>query len=803
MVQFKAGVRQGCPLAPQLYLFIAQALLSYLKQCGFGVEVRGRRITATQFADDTEVYLDDIQQTPQLLNAMGVFKRASGQAVHTGKTKLLAMGKQLRKQEWEVYHRARLLLLRSPQQQQQQPLLQQLLQQHQIVMGPRQGRPLGPRALRVSVRSRRSVQDQLHAQAARIVARAAQQEHRQQALWVHRMEQAVALAVRLELQHNPGGMPPDARYGDMQIVGHAAALGVDHLSAGQSSVDWHVLMGKVKRKYSTIAKLRLSMFGRAMACSGYGLSKLLYAGEYAGMPPPAVMAELISITSKLVDRGQAPGSTKRKFPGVSGLLLKGHPKLGGCGVLPFTEHMLARHALWGVKLMTAAGDNCPHWVHLARHILTPSGVLSGPSWQQASIYMCNPESGKGPAGCPVPVPLRRIAVGLHALPALQDVSADVLLLGPWCANAPLWCNPWLTVTPHSCLEDRFTLFAELGTINTVGQALQAQREISVFVPHQQYVDQQWAFWFRRSPLFLDQQAAQAQVAELVQAIPLEWRLAVQHSSPQQLIEAPSTQEVWEMLWERMGWQRPRGRPLLLKNATVRALTQLQAALHQVAARDKHKAFLQEATIGLTLQVEVLLPELHKLLNSLWKLPWDNSRKEVFWRLTLDGLPSAARMHMLGVMCDCGVVAPDRQHHFWCCPVAQAVTHVLEQQLPPQCHMQRVNVWLCRPPHPTLHPGVWQVVCLAAVISMNKGRQLLYKLSTSQPALSAQQRIVLACKVAVATFWDMLEDFVGVGMCNPLWLAEVSLAHPFLHVVHDAEGLGHLRVHYPQQPQPQH
>lgn len=797
MVQFKAGVRQGCPLAPQLYLFIAQALLSYLKQCGFGVEVRGRRITATQFADDTEVYLDDVQQTPQLLDAMTVFKNASGQAVHTGKTKLLALGKQLRRQEWETYHRARLLLLRSPQQQQQHPQLQQQLQQHQIVMGPRQGRPLGPRALRVSARSRRPVQDQLHVQAARIVARAAQQEHRQQALWVHRMEQAVALAVRLELQHNPGGMPPEAKYANLQIVGHAAALGVDHLSAGQSSADWSALMAKVKRKYGTIAKLRLSMFGRAMACNGYGLSKLLYVAEYAGLPPPAVLSELISVTSKLVDRGQAPGSTKRKFPGVSGMLLKGHPKQGGCGLLPFTQHVLARHALWGVKVMTAP-DNCPHWVHLARHILTPSHVPDGPSWRQAGVYMCDPVSGKGPAGCAVPEPLRRIAAGLRALPMVEDVGTQPLQLGPWCANAPLWCNPWLSVVPRACLEDRFVVFAELGTINTVGQALRVQQEISVFVPHEQYVEQLWPFWFRRNPLFLDQQSAQEQVAELVQAIPHAWRQAVEQSTPQQLTLAPSTQQVWDMLWARVGWKRPNGMPLLLGKATVRALTHLQAALHQVAIRDKHRVFLQEAAVGLNLQVETLFSELYALLRNLWKLQWDNSRKEVFWRLTLDGLPSAARMHMLGVSCDCGVVAPDRQHHFWGCPVAQAVTHVLQQQSPPESHVQRINVWLCRPPCPEIHVGVWQVVCLAAIISMNKGRQLLFKLSSSQPALSAMQRVDIACKVAVATFWDMLADFVGVGLCNPLWLVEVGHVHPFLHVVHDEEGLGHLLVNRSQQ-----
>jgi hypothetical protein len=354
--------------------------------------------------------------------------------------------------------------------------------------------------------------------------------------------------------------------------------------------------------------------------------------------------------------------------------------------------------------------------------------------------------------------------------------------------------------PRSCLEDTFVVFAELGTINTVGQALQAQQDIAVFRPHQQYVEQQWPFWFKRNPLFLDQQAAQEQLAELVQAIPLAWRHAVQQSTPQQLMQAPSTRQVWEMLWPRMGWNRPRGTPLRLGKATVRALTQLQAALHQVATRDKHKVFLQEAAIGLNLQVESMFPELHTLLRSLWKLPWDNGRKEVFWRLTLDGLPSAARMHMLGVTCDCGVVAPDRQHHFWGCPVAQAVTQVLQLHIPPQCLVQRINVWLCRPPSPGLHVGVWQVVCLAAVISMNKGRQLLFKLSTSQPALSAQQRVDIACKVAVATFWDMLVDFVGVGLCNPLWLLEVDSTHPFLHVVQDAEGHGHLQVNHPQQQQ---
>jgi hypothetical protein len=93
-----------------------------------------------------------------------------------------------------------------------------------------------------------------------------------------------------------------------------------------------------------------------------------------------------------------------------------------------------------------------------------------------------------------------------------------------------------------------------------------------------------------------------------------------------------------------------------------------------------------------------------------------------------------------------------------------------------------------------------VVCLAVIISMHKGRKILHKLSVEQPTHPAQQRVQIACNVATATFWDMLVDFVGVGLFDPAWLLEVNEAHPFLHVVQDAEGNGHLQVNRPQQQQ---
>ena len=55
-VPIRAGVRQGCPLAPLLYLFVAHALLCWLKRHGVGVPLApadpASLVTGVQFADD-------------------------------------------------------------------------------------------------------------------------------------------------------------------------------------------------------------------------------------------------------------------------------------------------------------------------------------------------------------------------------------------------------------------------------------------------------------------------------------------------------------------------------------------------------------------------------------------------------------------------------------------------------------------------------------------------------------------------------------------------------------------------------
>jgi hypothetical protein len=201
---------------------------------------------------------------------------------------------------------------------------------------------------------------------------------------------------------------------------------------------------------------------------------------------------------------------------------------------------------------------------------------------------------------------------------------------------------------------------------------------------------------------------------------------------------------------------------------------------------KHASYLHHVAQGMLPQQQ--LPqhaELVRMLAGVWKLPWDNNRKEFLWRLVLDGVPTAARMHMGQESCVCGAAVPDRQHHYWDCPVAVAVRAEVQRQLPVGCALQQQHLWLGRLPNPHMHKGVWLVSVLAALLAMDKGRKLLCKWRLEQAEAGQgppmAQQIPVAANLAVATLWDMLADFVGLKLCPPKWLLEVGVSHPLLAV----------------------
>ena len=220
-----AGVRQGCPLSPALYLFVAQALFSFLRSRGHGVQVGDRRLLGSQFADDANVLLPSAseQHVRPFLASMSAFGRASGQHLNLGKSQLLPLGAAV----------------------------------PAVASAPVAG-------------------------------------------------EAAARAVC--------GLP---------VVTSAVALGVEFSAGGAGSgAGWEARLAGVEASYGRLARLPLSVFGRAFGASGYGVSKLLYHAEFSAWPD-AVVDRLERASVKLVDRGLAPASRKAALPGVPSALLAG------------------------------------------------------------------------------------------------------------------------------------------------------------------------------------------------------------------------------------------------------------------------------------------------------------------------------------------------------------------------------------------------------------------------------------------------------------------------------------------------
>ena len=776
---FEAGVRQGCPLSPLLYLCVAEALLRFLQQKGVGVTVMGVGLTSTQFADDTQVYLPSVRDVPAFLQVMDRFAAASGQHLNIGKTRILLLGRRGIQQH-------------AQQQQQQHDVQQQQQQQPQVV--------------------------------------------------------TTATVLGVTVGADAGSVFAERSQGVIAALGRLA-----HLK-------------------------HLSVFGRGLASAAYGVSKLLYAAEFSNLPSTAECSRLTKAVAKLVDRGLAPDSQELRFPGVKAELLKGSPACGGFGVLPWLEHIRARHAWWGAKFVSAPADTAEPWILLGRAMLRSLDAGCGPM-----ACLDFPDISTAPA------PLQRMVAGLQALGRVRVVcppappefavssTVDALVaLDAWCADAPLWSNPYapapvVPVRPGPQGLQSLPVGRLRGAISrgglvrplllTVGDAVRALRVVAVRAQGDPYTGP-WA----------DAGSEEVDVNSILSSLPAGWHAAASAATPLTpgLLEAYlqsdgssargfsralSARElqvecglVTGLGW-RLGATSVRCASLSVKQATAMQLR----PLYQLRTR-YHRDFVDSVSPALVRGNPDASDKCCKALavgqGQLWRLKWDNTFKEGYWRLVVNGLATAERMHLQEGRCVCGSVAggpPGRRHHFWDCPVARAVVEEMQRQLvgwfPAVLQPQHVLCMVCPVAvgvqgAPAMHKGVWRVVCLAAINAMDVGRRAANKLIVQQqeqaaleaalqqppgvpvdqqritdllqPApltahqqqhqaavqqrqqLAAQQRqqqeqleavarLAEVKQKAVSRFWELLQDFVALEAAPRAWLPSIAPNHPFLRV----------------------
>jgi hypothetical protein len=581
-VAFAVGVRQGCPLAPLLYLFVGQTMSCFLAHRGIGIMIAGTRLVVTQFADDTFAYLSSWNHVAPFLRDMSRFGRASGQYLNLSKTTAIPIGN----------------LAASP--------------------------PPADLPLRVATKP-------------------------------------VMLGVPLSADLSSGIQP--------------------------AKVDWAPRTQRVLQRLQKISTLPISAFGRGLAASSYALSSLLYVAEFSDIPTlPAPRGRLVDAiaplqahVAKLVDTGRGPfhpNATELVFRGVSLETQFGSPRLGGFGVLPLRQHILARHVVWALRLAVALlMHQVPLWARILR------------------------------------------------------AEIDRMVRGD------------LQIRSMSITCGVVNIFLYRPTLAEMAQASPPVRRIY--------------------------QALAAMPRPIFQA--------------ETQLRSGSVSEMQSQLLSMWGWSTTTGF-ISIRQLTVRAATELLVAEQFAARQQKHKTFLREAC-SLATAVPASDDQLEKLLRDVWQTPCGNTIKETFWRLIVDGLPTAARRHTSREMCACGNLNSDRAHHFWVCPVANSVVDNIQRQLDaflavtgsPGVQLTAQHIWLCDVPQ-GVQPWLWRTVCMAAVSAMDFGRSFMASQMLSGRS-SGRSLVDMAGKNSIARFWDLLAEVsASRRLPRPNGLSDVQ---PFL------------------------
>ncbi|CAI5951129.1 unnamed protein product [Closterium sp. NIES-65] len=97
-VNVVSGVRQGCPLAPYLFLCAVEPLAQQAAARKLGLEGGSRRLAYLGYADDTTLILQGEEQITEAERLLADFEAESGLATNKEKSSILPLGRNLNKQ---------------------------------------------------------------------------------------------------------------------------------------------------------------------------------------------------------------------------------------------------------------------------------------------------------------------------------------------------------------------------------------------------------------------------------------------------------------------------------------------------------------------------------------------------------------------------------------------------------------------------------------------------------------------------------------------------------------------------------
>ena len=88
----KRGCRQGDPISPYIFILCAEVLGKMIRENEIitGVNINGKEFRLSQYADDTQIFLDGTEQSlKETLNILKKFNSMSGLKINVEKTRAI------------------------------------------------------------------------------------------------------------------------------------------------------------------------------------------------------------------------------------------------------------------------------------------------------------------------------------------------------------------------------------------------------------------------------------------------------------------------------------------------------------------------------------------------------------------------------------------------------------------------------------------------------------------------------------------------------------------------------------------